>query len=62
MAANGGMVGRQYPRELDMCGRQREAVFEIRPSQSHVKTSGRRRLTLVEYIGWATILARAVDV
>jgi hypothetical protein len=62
MAANEGMEGKQYPRELDMRGRQKEAVFEIRPSQSHVKTSCRRRLTLVEYIDWATISARAVDV
>lgn len=62
MAANVGMVGRQYPRELDMCGMQKEVVFEIRLSQSHVKTSGRRRLTLEEYIGWVIISARAVGV
>ena len=51
MAANEGMVGRQYPQELDIGGMQKVVVFEIRLSQSHVKTSDRRHLTLVEYIG-----------
>ena len=62
MAVNVGMVGIQYPRDLDMCGMQKEVVFESRLFQSHVKTSSRRHFALVEYIDWAIIWARVVDV
>ena len=62
MTANGGMMDTQYPRELDMCGMQKEVEFEIRPVQNHAKTSDRRHFALVGYIGWALISARAVDV
>ena len=62
MVANGDMVGTQYPRELDMCGMQKEVVFESRLFQSHVKTSSRRHFALVGYIGWAIISAKAVVV
>ena len=59
MVANVGMVGKQYPQELDMCGTRKEVVFEILLFQSHVETRGRHHWSWAEYTGWVLISAKA---
>ncbi len=59
MTVIAGMVGRQCPLELDMCGMRKEEVFGILRAHNHARTLS-RYLPSAGYTGWVTFLVMAV--